>query len=43
MTAGLRVAIVDDEEPARAILREYLQQEPGVEIVAECSNGCTWP
>jgi two-component system LytT family response regulator len=39
MTAGLRVAIVDDEEPARAILREYLQQEPGVEIVAECSNG----
>jgi two-component system LytT family response regulator len=39
MTAGLRVAIVDDEEPARAILREYLQKEPGVEIVAECSNG----
>jgi two-component system LytT family response regulator len=39
MTAGLRVAIVDDEEPARAILREYLQQEAGVEIVAECSNG----
>src|SRR6266849_7339995 len=39
MTAALRVAIVDDEEPARAILREYLQQEAGVEIVAECSNG----
>jgi two-component system LytT family response regulator len=39
MTAGLRVAIVDDEEPARTILREYLQQEAGVEIVAECSNG----
>ena len=39
MTAGLRVVIVDDEEPARAILREYLQQEAGVEIVAECSNG----
>jgi len=39
MTAALRVAIVDDEEPARAILREYLQQEAGVEIIAECSNG----
>jgi len=39
MTAALRVAIVDDEEPARAILREYLQLEAGVEIVAECSNG----
>ena len=36
---GLRVAIVDDEAPARAILREYLEQEPGVEVVAECSNG----
>jgi two-component system LytT family response regulator len=36
---SLRVAIVDDEAPARAILREYLQQEPGVEVVAECANG----
>jgi two-component system LytT family response regulator len=35
----LRVAIVDDEIPARQILREYLAAEPGVEIVAECANG----
>lgn len=35
----LRVAIVDDEEPARLVLREYLAEEPGVEIVAECANG----
>ena len=35
----LRVAIVDDEMPARQILREYLSAEPGVEIVAECANG----
>jgi two-component system LytT family response regulator len=35
----LRVAIVDDESPARAILREYLGGEAGVEIVAECANG----
>ena len=35
----LRVAIVDDEEPARTILREYLSRAEGVEIVAECRNG----
>jgi two-component system, LytTR family, response regulator len=37
--SALRVAIVDDEAPARALLREYLRQEAGVEIVAECANG----
>jgi two-component system, LytTR family, response regulator len=31
--------IVDDEAPARALLREYLGAEPDVEIVAECANG----
>ena len=35
----LRVVIVDDEGPARAILREYLAREDGVEVVAECRNG----
>ena len=35
----LRAVIVDDEAPARALLREYLQAHPGVEIVAECANG----
>jgi two-component system LytT family response regulator len=35
----LRVAIVDDEPPARDALREYLAAVPGVEIVAECANG----
>ena len=35
----LRVLIVDDEEPARAILAEYLGQEPGIEIVGQCRNG----
>lgn len=35
----LRVAIVDDEEPARLVLREYLEGEAGVQIVAECANG----
>jgi len=35
----LRVAIVDDEAPARSVLREYLEGEPDIEIVAECANG----
>jgi two-component system LytT family response regulator len=35
----LRVAIVDDEALARAVLREYLAPIAGVEIVAECANG----
>jgi len=35
----LRVLIVDDEDPARAILREYLLPEPGVEVIGECRNG----
>jgi two-component system, LytTR family, response regulator len=35
----LRVILVDDEDPARAILREYLSKEEGVEVVGECRNG----
>jgi two-component system LytT family response regulator len=35
----LTIAIVDDEELARRVLREYLRDEPGVEVVAECANG----
>src|SRR5580700_8220422 len=35
----LRVAIVDDEELARKLLREYLSECDDVEIVAECANG----
>jgi len=35
----LRVAIVDDEEPARSLLREYLAAYPEIEVVAECANG----
>jgi len=35
----LRIAIVDDEAPARQLLREYLAAYPDVEVVAECANG----
>jgi two-component system LytT family response regulator len=33
------VLIVDDEEPARQILREHLGKVPGVRIVGESANG----
>lgn len=35
----MRVIIVDDEDLARHIIREYLAFSPDVQIVAECSNG----
>jgi len=35
----MRVLIVDDEDPARELLREYLGREAGVEVVGECRNG----
>src|SRR5262249_50031494 len=35
----MRVAIVDDEELARKLLREYLSGAEDLEVVAECSNG----
>jgi two-component system LytT family response regulator len=35
----LRVIVVDDEEPARQLLREYLADIAGVELIAECGNG----
>lgn len=37
--SSFRVVVVDDEPLARAVVREYLQAHPGVEIVAECGNG----
>ena len=35
----LRVLIVDDEDPARELLREYLAREERVELAGECRNG----
>jgi len=35
----MRVIIVDDEELARALLRELLRGHADIEIVAECANG----
>jgi len=35
----LRAVMADDEDLARRVMREYLSQEPDIEIVAECANG----
>ena len=39
MSERMRVLLVDDEAPARALLREYLATHPAVEVVGECTNG----
>lgn len=39
VTQVIRAVIVDDEELARQILREYVDASGDVEIVAECANG----
>ena len=36
---SIDVVIVDDEAPARAILREFLADYPQFRVVAECANG----
>ncbi len=35
----LGALLVDDEELARALLREYIGSSPDIEILAECANG----
>jgi two-component system LytT family response regulator len=35
----LRAVMADDEDLARRVMREYLSQDPDIEIVAECANG----
>jgi two-component system LytT family response regulator len=39
MSERVRVVVVDDEPPARALLREFLAQHADVEVVGECTNG----
>lgn len=39
MPERLRVLIVDDESPARSLLREYLTALGGIEVAGECANG----
>ncbi len=37
--AEIRVLIVDDEEPARLVIKKYLQSHSDMVLVGECSNG----
>ena len=37
--SALRAVIVDDEAPARALLREYLAAHDDIDVVGECANG----
>ncbi len=37
--ARIRALVIDDEQPARHVLCEYLAGHPEVEIVGECANG----
>ncbi len=39
MTRKIGVLLVDDEAPAREVLREMLGRTPGVRVLAECANG----
>jgi len=39
MTEVMRIVIVDDEPLARAVLREYADEDPRIEIAADCANG----
>ena len=39
MSETLRIVIVDDEPLARAVLHEYAQADPALQIVADCANG----
>ena len=38
-TRRLSAIVVDDEELARHLLREYLQAAQGIDVIAECANG----
>lgn len=38
-SSPLKTIIVDDEDLARGLVREYLAFHPEIDIVAECSNG----
>lgn len=39
MNTKVTALIIDDEEPARMLIRSYLESFPEIEIVGECTNG----
>ena len=41
MNAKLRAIIIEDEQPARELLKAYLREYDNIELVAECEDGFT--
>src|SRR5512133_3796392 len=39
MESILKIVIIEDEEPARNLVKNYLQGQEGIELVGECSDG----
>jgi two-component system LytT family response regulator len=39
MNKKIATIIIDDEAPAREVIRNYLQDYPEIDIIAECDNG----
>ncbi len=39
MNPPYKALIIDDEAPARMLIRDYLQAYPQIQVVAECDNG----
>jgi len=38
---NIRIVIIDDEAPARDIIKHYLKEVDSVEVIAECADGFT--
>lgn len=38
---NIRIVIIDDETPAREIIKHYLKEVDSVEVIAECADGFT--
>ena len=36
---NIRIVIIDDETPARELIKHYLKEVDSIEVIAECSDG----
>ena len=36
---NIRIVIIDDEAPAREIIKHYLKEVDSIEVIAECADG----
>src|SRR5450759_1076145 len=39
MMEKIRILIIDDETPARELIKHYLKEVESIEVIAECSDG----